>query len=63
MSDGTGLIKRFYKEIIEGGNLALIDELSTDDFVDHEEALSRAAARQGGRSVLRECDPVGVPGY
>lgn len=39
MSDGTGLIERFYKEIIEGGNLALIDELATDDYVDHEEAL------------------------
>src|SRR5207302_11118027 len=39
MADGTGLIKRFYKEIIEGGNLDLIDELATDDYVDHEEAL------------------------
>ena len=39
MAEGTGLIKRFYKEIIEGGNLALIDELATDDYVDHEEAL------------------------
>jgi steroid delta-isomerase-like uncharacterized protein len=39
MADGTGLITRFYQEIIEGGNLALIDELATDDYVDHEEAL------------------------
>ncbi|MCO4273070.1 ester cyclase [Pseudarthrobacter sp. HLT3-5] len=39
MSDGNGLIQRFYKEIIEGGNLSLIDELATDDYVDHEEAL------------------------
>ena len=39
MSDGTGLIKRFYTEVIEGGNLALIDELSTNDLVDHEEGL------------------------
>lgn len=39
MAEGAGLIKRFYKEIIEGGNLALIDELATDDYVDHEEAL------------------------
>ena len=27
MAEGAGLIERFYKEIIEGGNLALIDEL------------------------------------
>ncbi|QCO97229.1 ester cyclase [Arthrobacter sp. 24S4-2] len=39
MADGTGLITRFYKEIIEGGNLSLIDELATEDYVDHEEAL------------------------
>ena len=39
MSDGTGLIKRFYTEVLEGGNLSLIDELTADDFVDHEEAL------------------------
>jgi steroid delta-isomerase-like uncharacterized protein len=39
MSDGAGLIKRFYTEVIEGGNLALIDELSTNDFVDHEEGF------------------------
>lgn len=39
MANGAGLIERFYREIIEGGNLALIDELSTDDYTDHEEAL------------------------
>ncbi|WP_395401940.1 ester cyclase [Arthrobacter sp. UC242_113] len=39
MSDGAGLIKRFYTEVMEAGNLALIDELATDDYVDHEEAL------------------------
>lgn len=39
MTDGSGLIKRFYEEVIVGGNLGLIDELATDDFLDHEEAL------------------------
>lgn len=39
MANGSGLIERFYKEIIEGGNLDLIDELTVDDFVDHEQAL------------------------
>ena len=39
MASGSGLIERFYRDVIEGGNLNLIDELSTDDFVDHEEAL------------------------
>ncbi|MBT2548119.1 ester cyclase [Arthrobacter sp. ISL-65] len=39
MANGSGLIERFYREIIEGGNLSLIDELATDDYLDHEEAL------------------------
>ena len=39
MSDGIGLIERFYKDIIESGNLNLIDELALDSYVDHEEAI------------------------
>lgn len=35
----AGLITRFYREVVEGGNLALIDELTADGYVDHEEAL------------------------
>ena len=39
MSEGVGLIERFYKDVMESGNLALIDELAADSYVDHEEAL------------------------
>jgi steroid delta-isomerase-like uncharacterized protein len=39
MADGTGLIKRFYEDVISSGQLDLIDELTTDDLVDHEEGL------------------------
>ncbi|WP_426976310.1 ester cyclase [Pseudarthrobacter sp. O4] len=39
MAEGTGLIKRFYTEVIEGGNLDRIDELVVDDVLDHEEGL------------------------
>jgi steroid delta-isomerase-like uncharacterized protein len=39
MTDGTGLIKRFYEDVISSGQLDLIDELTTDDLVDHEEGL------------------------
>ncbi len=53
MSDGTGLIKRFYTEVVEGGNLALIDELSTNDFVDHEEGLpGQPPGKEGVRFFL-----------
>jgi predicted ester cyclase len=39
MAEGAGLIRRFYTEILVGGNLDLVDELATDDYLDHEEAL------------------------
>ncbi|MGO4586972.1 ester cyclase [Arthrobacter sp. 2RAF6] len=61
MTDGTGLIGRFYKEIIEGGNLDLIDELATDDLVDHEEALpGQPPGKEGVRffvSAIRTAFP------
>lgn len=39
MADGTGVIKRFYDEVLAGGDLGLIDELAAEDIVDHEEGL------------------------
>jgi predicted ester cyclase len=39
MSDEIGLIERFYREVIESGNLDLVDELATESYVDHEEGL------------------------
>lgn len=38
MTDRIGLIERYYKEVLEGGNLALLDELTADDYVNHEDA-------------------------
>lgn len=39
MGEGVDLIKRFYEDVLGGGNLDLIDELATDDFVNHEEGI------------------------
>lgn len=39
MSDGSGIMQRFYQEVLVGGNVALVDELIADDFIDHEEPL------------------------
>jgi predicted ester cyclase len=47
MADGTGLIKRFYTEVIEDGNLSLIDELVSDDFVDHDPLPGQSPAKDG----------------
>ena len=39
MSEGTGLLRRFYEEVLAGGNLALIDEFVLDDIQDHEDPM------------------------
>ena len=36
MSESSGLMVRFYRDVMESGNLALIDELAKDGLVDHE---------------------------
>lgn len=47
MSDGTGMIKRFYTEVLEGGNLALIDEMVSDDLVDHDPMPGQSSNKDG----------------
>ena len=49
MSDGTGLIKRFYEEVLAGGNTGLIDELVAEGFVDHESLPGQPPGRDGVR--------------
>ncbi|MEV7647567.1 ester cyclase [Arthrobacter sp. NPDC089319] len=39
MAGGSGLIERFYREVMAGGNLDLIDELGSAAFTDHEEPM------------------------
>ena len=47
MGEGSGLIRRFYDEVVRDGELGLIDELTTDDFVDHEEFPEQPPGREG----------------
>ena len=39
MAEGAELIQRFYDEMLGEGNLDNLDELVTDDVVDHEQGL------------------------
>jgi steroid delta-isomerase-like uncharacterized protein len=61
MADGTGLIKRFYEDVIGGGQINLVDELTTDDLVDHEEGLpGQPPGREGVKffiTAMREAFP------
>ena len=48
MSDeNKALMRRFYDEAINGGDVALIDELFAADFVEHEEFPGLAGGREG----------------
>jgi steroid delta-isomerase-like uncharacterized protein len=62
MAEGTGLIKRFYEDVIANGDLALVDELTTDDLADHVEGLpGQPAGREGVKffvSAMRQAFPV-----
>jgi steroid delta-isomerase-like uncharacterized protein len=44
------LAKRFYEEVLNEGDLAVIDELIADDFVEHEEMPGVPAGREGVRA-------------
>jgi steroid delta-isomerase-like uncharacterized protein len=47
MADEAGLIKRFYTEVIEGGNLDLVEEMVSDDFVDHNPMPGQSPSKDG----------------
>jgi steroid delta-isomerase-like uncharacterized protein len=39
MAEGAALIQEFYDEVLSKGNMDALDELVTDDVVDHEQGL------------------------
>jgi steroid delta-isomerase-like uncharacterized protein len=46
------LMRRFYDEVINGRNLDLIDELLSDDFVEHEEFPGIPPTRDGVKQIF-----------
>lgn len=47
MSDNKALMRRMYDEVVNGGNIDLIDELVAPDVVEHEEFPGLASGREG----------------
>ena len=45
--DPKAVTTRFYDEVVNAGNLDLIDELVAEDVVDHEEIPGMASGREG----------------
>jgi steroid delta-isomerase-like uncharacterized protein len=46
-NDNKALMRRVYDEVINGGNVVLIDELVAANFVEHEEFPGLAGGREG----------------
>jgi steroid delta-isomerase-like uncharacterized protein len=60
VAEGVELMRRFYDEVLGGGNLDLVDELTTDDFVDHEEFPGQPAGKEGVKyfvNAMRDAFP------
>ena len=56
MTDGTGLIERFYEDVIGNCQMNLIDELVVGDIVDHEQGLpGQPPGREGSSSLSTRC--------
>jgi steroid delta-isomerase-like uncharacterized protein len=61
MGEGTGLIRRFYEDVIGNGQLDLVDALTTEDIIDHEEGVpGQPPGREGVKffvNAFREAFP------
>jgi len=60
VEQNKALMRRFYDEVVNGGNLNIVDELASPDFVDHEAFPGLAVGREGVKqffSMLRTAFP------
>jgi steroid delta-isomerase-like uncharacterized protein len=61
--DSKAMMQRFYDEVVNAGNLNLIDELLADDFVEHEEFPGIPPTREGVKqffALLKTAFPDGT---
>ena len=49
--DPKAIMRRFYEEVINGRNLAVVDELTTPDFVEHED-VAGVSGREGAKQFF-----------
>src|SRR5262245_30801922 len=50
--ENKAVIRRFYDEVLNKGNLALADEMLSDDFVDRSPVPGQASDREGFKQVI-----------
>ncbi len=47
------VVQRFYDEVVNGGRFELVDELFSDDFVNHDQNPSFSPGREGIKELFR----------
>lgn len=52
MADNKATMKRFYDEVFNQGNLDSLEELCTEDIVDHESAPGMPPGREGVKAFV-----------
>ncbi len=53
MSEHEQLVQRFYEEVVNAGDVGKIDELVSEDFVEHEEFPGISQDREGVKDFFR----------
>jgi steroid delta-isomerase-like uncharacterized protein len=53
MSESKQLVEQFYEEVVNAGNLDKIDEILSEDFVEHEEFPGISQDREGVKEFFR----------
>jgi len=51
-AENKELLRRFYKKVLEGGDLSIIDGLTTPDFVDHQPAPGQGPGAAGVKQFV-----------
>lgn len=50
--DNVALVTSFYEQVVDGGKLDLIDELMSEDFVEHEPFPGTGEGREGAKAMF-----------
>ena len=50
--DNVALVRSFYEQVVDGGKLELIDELMSEDFVEHEPFPGVGEGRDGAKAMF-----------
>ena len=51
-ADNKAVLRRFYKDVVEGGDMEAIDHIAAESFVDHQPAPGQAPGAEGVKQFV-----------